>query len=297
MILVGTDNGLQAVGADLPTATPDHSITAMHRSPGGWWAIGGGNQLWQYPDEGEAQLVATLAEAGANCVLSTPGGVLVGADDAQLFRLDGAELVLDEGFMAAEGRETWHTPWGGPPDVRSMGVDGDGTLYLNVHVGGVLRSKDGRMWQPTMDISADVHEVIARKGHPGAAYAASAVGLGVTSDGAESWSFEMAGLHASYCRAVAVGDDYLLVSASQGPGGGKAAVLRRPIDLSEPFERCRHGLPEWFPGNIDTFCLAAQGRRAAIGSPDGTIYSSLDAGATWTVAAQGLPGVHCVEIG
>ena len=145
-----------------------------------------------------------------------------------------------------------------------------------------------------MDINADVHEVIADPARQDTAYAASAIGLGVTTTGAESWSFETAGLHASYCRAVAVGDNYLLVSASKGPGGSQAAVYRRPVDLSEPFEKCSEGLPEWFPSNINTFGLAAKGSEAVIGSPDGIVYTSDDAGATWSIAAEDLPGVHCV---
>lgn len=296
MILVGTDDGFQAVGTDIPPRPSGHSMTAVHQAPDAIWAISSGAQLWLDPTEEDARVVATIDEGQANCVLSTPAGVVVGASEARLFRLKGEELALDEAFMTAEGRDSWHTPWGGPPDVRSMDVDDDGTVYLNVHVGGVLRSRDGRVWQPTMDISADVHQVVARRGHPGTAYAASAIGLGITTNGAESWSFEMAGLHASYCRAVAVGDDYLLISASQGPGGRKAAVFRRPIDLSTPFEQCRVGLPEWFPTNIDTFRLAARGRVAAVGSSDGSVYSSEDGGDTWTVAAEGLPGIHCVLI-
>ena len=56
-----------------------------------------------------------------------------------------------------EGRDRWYTPWGGPPDTRSM-TSADGKVYANVHVGGVVRSADaGRTWQPTaLDIDADV---------------------------------------------------------------------------------------------------------------------------------------------
>jgi hypothetical protein len=175
-----------------------------------------------------------------------------------------------------------------------MAVDVDGALYLNVHVGGVLRSGDGRIWQPTMDISADVHQVIADPLRPHTAYAASAIGLAITRTGAEAWSFETTGLLASYCRAVAVGDDYLLVSASSGPGGAKSAVYRRPLNLSQPFQKCSQGLPEWFPANVDTFCLAADGTQAVIGSSDGTVYTSQDSGATWDIAAEDLPGINCV---
>lgn len=269
-------------------------MNAVYRADHAIWAIGDRSLLWCKPDAGESQVVAKLDHGRAHCVLATASTILVGASEARLFRLEGADLVLDDGFMSAEGRDTWHTPWGGPPDVRSMAVDGDGAVYLNVHVGGVLRSRDGRTWEPTMDISADVHQVIADPARPHTAYAASAIGLAVTTTGAEAWSFEMTGLHASYCRAVAVGDDYLLVSASKGPGGAEAAVYRRPLDLSTPFQKCSQGLPEWFSTNVDTFCLDAKGQQAVIGSSDGTVYASGDSGVTWMTAAKDMPGIHCV---
>lgn len=296
MILVGTDGGFVALGAEMPSQPSGHAITAVCRADDAIWAISDRSLLWYYPDEGEGQVVAKLDNGQAHCLLATESTVLVGASEARLFRLEGTELVLDDGFMSAEGRDTWHTPWGGPPDVRSMAADMDGAIYLNVHVGGVLRSRDGGLWQPTMDISADVHQVIADPIRPHTAYAASAVGLAITTTGAEAWSFEVTGLHASYCRAVAVGDDYLLVSASEGPGGSKAGVYRRPLNLSAPFQKCSQGLPEWFSTNVDTFCLAAKGRQAVIGSSDGTVYMSDDSGATWMTAAKDVPGIHSVTL-
>ena len=58
-----------------------------------------------------------------------------------MFRLAGGALEPVDAFDHASGRETWHTPWGGPPDTRSM-ANWEDELYVNVHVGGILRSDD-----------------------------------------------------------------------------------------------------------------------------------------------------------
>ncbi len=296
MILVGTDNGVFAVGHDGTPQLVGHRIEALAATPAGVWAVSNGRDLWHRPEGGEWKSVASLERTRGNCLAVVGDLVLVGGAEATLFRLDGTDLRELESFGSAPGRETWGTPWGGPPDVRSIAVEDDGTVYVNVHVGGVLRSSGLESWEPTMDISADVHEVIVHPGRPGTAYAASAIGLGTTADGGGQWDFHTLGLHSLYCRAVAVGNDYLLVSASLGPSGDKAAVYRRPLDNSTPFRKCEEGLPDWFAGNVNTFCLAAEGKRAVIAAPDGSIYESTDGGTSWSTLATGLAGSSCVAL-
>jgi hypothetical protein len=103
------------------------------------------------------------------------------------------------------------------------------------------------------------------------------------------------GLHAKYCRGVAVVGETVLVSASNGPRGGRAAVYRGSVD-GGPLERCRNGLPEWFDGNIDSSCLDAIPELAAFGTEDGRIFASADEGATWAVAVDGLPQIECLLV-
>ena len=88
-----------------------------------------------------------LAGAEAECLLPTQAGVLVGTSEAHLSKLADNGFEPVSSFDHAEGRDAWFTPWGGPPAVRSMSTDPDGAIYANVHVGGVLRSRDGgRSW-------------------------------------------------------------------------------------------------------------------------------------------------------
>jgi hypothetical protein len=123
---------------------------------------------------------------------------------------------------------------------------------------------------------------------------AAAAGFGWSTDGGETWSWTTSGLHGSYSRGVAIDGDRILVSASTGPFTSQGAVYR--TRLGEPFERCRRGLPDWFAANVDTWCVALAGQRAAIGTSEGDVYTSGDGGINWDVATRGLGPVALVEL-
>ena len=94
---------------------------------------------------------------------------------------------------------------------------------------------------------------------------------------------------------VALSGETLLVSASDGPRGGRSAVYRGAL-RGGAFERCRSGLPEWFDDNIDSLCLDAlpDAGAAAFGTEDGRVFASTDEGVAWTEVATGLGPVGCV---
>lgn len=281
-VLVGTERGLHRPGG--PTELEDRAITAL----AGGWVLVDGRAVWH--DGAER---AVLGDGPpARCLVPVDGEVLVGTAEAHLVRPGEGRI---DAFERAPGRDRWYTPWGGPPDVRTMAASGDGTLYVNVHVGGILRSADGgASWQPTLDIDLDVHQVVVAP--DGTVLAACAYGLAVSRDRGDTWSVDDEGLHATYARAVALAGDTVLLSASTGPGGQRAALYRRPLSGGR-FERATAGLPEWFAGNVDTGCVAADGDTAALGTADGTVWASGDAGATWSVLSSGLPAVRCVALG
>jgi hypothetical protein len=296
-ILIATDRGLWDALDEPVAAEPlaGHNVTALARDGARVWAIVDGGSIWATDGGRRWEPVATVGEPPATCLAMTADGLLVGTEQAHLRRLAGSRLEPVESFEAVEGRESWYTPWGDPADVRSISVDAAGTIYVNVHVGGVVRSTDaGRTWTPMLDIEVDVHQVLAHPTRPGTVLAAAAAGLGMSGDGGHSWNFFTEGLHAHYLRAVAVSAETCLVTASTGPSGRRAAVYRRPLDGKGPFERCRAGLPPWFSDNVDTACLAASGAQAAFGTADGRVFRSFDAGATWNLVAKGLPEIHCI---
>ena len=252
--------------------------TIVRRGPDGTWAD-----------------VARSAELDVACVLPTHEGLFAGTDEAHLLRSEADEPALESvaSFDAVDGRDAWYTPWGGPPAVRSIAVDLAGRIHANVHVGGVPRSLDGGdSWEPTIDIDADVHQVVSHPSEPDVVLAAGAVGLAVSEDGGASWRIEQRGLHATYARAVAVAGDTILLSVSNGPRGGRAAVYRTAFGTDLHLQKCTGGLPEWFDGNIDSGWLVAHEPVVAFGTGDGVIFLSDDEGERWTRVAEDVPSIR-----
>jgi hypothetical protein len=99
---------------------------------------------------------------------------------------------------------------GGPPDTRSITVAADGTPFVNVHVGGVWRGDDDGEWREVIDVDHDTHQILAADD---AVVAAAAVGYGQSNDGGRTFSWSTDGLHDTYCRAVAIADGIVLVTA------------------------------------------------------------------------------------
>ena len=296
-LLVGTSDGLYELGAREWTHLNGHEITALAGDGRWWWALVNGRALWRSPSGGSWEKLAELQDGLGTCLAVTTAGLLVGTVGAHLWHLEGRRLVRVEEFEQVEGRKEWYTPWRDPPDTRSISTDQAGMVYVNVHVGGVVRSTDGgRSWRPTLDIHADVHQVLVHPTRAHVVLAAAAVGLCMSEDGVDSWRFETEGLHARYLRAVAVAGDHVLVSASTGPGGKRAALYRRRLRESEKFERCRKGLPEWFGSNIDTGCLTASGVTVAFGTEEGLLFLSTDAGMSWEPMAKDLPRIQCAHV-
>jgi hypothetical protein len=301
-ILVGTADGLWIVGEDgagRVEAMAGHTVTALARDGARLWAIVDGRTIVTSADHRQWERAASVEGSEATCLALTPAGLLVGTEQAHLVRLADGRPERVETFESVDGRRDWYTPWGEPADVRSIAGDPAGSAtYVNVHVGGVVRSRDGgRSWAPTLDIEVDVHQVLAHPLMPGVVLAAAADGLGVSRDGGDTWEFLTAGLHAHYLRAVAVAGQRVLVTASAGHHGRRAAIYRKPLDGAGEFERCRAGLPQWFGDNVDTACLAASDDLVALGTEDGRVFRSVDGGESWELAAKGLPAIRGVVLG
>jgi len=298
-VLLGTREGLWRLDRDqaFPVETfTGKSLTALAVDGPITWALADGRALWEGRD-GVWTPRAALDGLPGTCLAATPVGLLIGTEQAHLLRLQGAAPKPVESFETTEGRDSWYTPWGDPADVRSISTARDGALYVNVHVGGVVRSRDGaRTFTPTVDIESDVHQVLAHPTRPEIVLAAAAEGFGISRDAGESWRFMTEGLHAHYLRAVAVAGETVLISASTGPGGRRAALYRARLDEPVAFERCTDGLPSWFGDNVDTGCLAAEGSLAVCGTEDGSVFRSDDGGERWSLVVKGLPPVTGVVL-
>jgi hypothetical protein len=285
-ILLGTKSGLARLDDD---SHLEWLLKGDVRSVAGRWAIVDGTTAVPF----DMPTGMVRFEHEAYCMAIAGERVLVGTAEAHLLAIE-PELSVVRSFDRIPTRDRWYTPWGGPPDTRSVSVTADGTVLVNVHVGGVWR-EDGDEWDEVIPVDNDTHQILAAPHDPSLVVAAAAVGFGESHDGGRTFTWTTDGLHATYCRAVAITDDNVLVTASTGPFTEHAAVYARPLDSSGPFVRCQAGLPEWFEGNIDTFQMAAAGSDVVIGTAAGDVYLSTDHGASWERVLDGLDPVRCAD--
>jgi len=283
-----------------------HSVRGLTTDGhGGALAIVDGQTLRQRSADGAWTTLAS-SDAGLACCVASGDAVYLGTETADVLRLGAdREVVRLAGFDSVKGRETWYAGralvdgklMGPPLGIRSISAAPDGTLLANVHVGGIPRSTDaGLSWQPTIEIDVDVHEVRAHPDRPGVVMAAAAAGLCSSRDGGATWRVQHEGLHARYCSAVTfVGDD-VLVAASDGHFAAQGRIYRKPIAGDGPLCPVLSGLPEWTDGIVDTHCIGVSGSLIAFADRGGNVYVSVDAGLSWSRAAQGLAAPSSVLV-
>lgn len=284
-LLIGTSAGAFALGESPEPLIEGTRINHIRRGPESWWVVDGKGRIHR-----DGTVVAKMPNGATPlCLQPAPDNVWIGANQARLYSFDRGKVEEDSFFADAPGRGDWYTPWGAPADIRSMTVDAGHTLFINVHVGGILRY-DNTGIVPTLDISADVHQVAAHPTRRDAVFAATAMGLAQSHNG-HDFDFRTEGLHANYCRAILVLEDEVWISASTGPRTRKGRLYRGPL-WEGPLEPSTEGLPDWFDDNLNTHCLV---------SHEGSIYAGLhdkiwrlDDEGIWHEAAGGLPQITCL---
>jgi hypothetical protein len=279
------------------TALAGRRVEALAPGPDATWlAVVDRGAICQRGAAGEW---TPLAKAGVDltAIVTTATSIFAGTADARVLRLsDGGALEPVPAFDSVPGRDEWHRV-GSPLQVRSMTATSDGSaLLVNVHVGGIPRSLDGgRNWQPTIAVDADVHQVLAHPSRPEIVVAAASAGLCRSADGGATWDSTTEGMELTYARGVAIHGDDVLVTVSDGPRAARSTVYRASVD-GGPVERVRNGLPEWLHGNIDTRCIASDGRRAALVDGRGDVWSTSDGLEGWHQIASELRGVTAVAV-
>ncbi|MDX6286250.1 MAG: hypothetical protein QOG53_1735 [Frankiales bacterium] len=299
--VVATSDGLIRVddrGRMKRLADGDFIHVVLGEEDGEAVALDSQGQLWDVDDEGAAPY-NEFTDGRANCLLVDGHDVWVGAQPASLFRLKDDGFHRIGTFEQLPGHEKWTTPWGASAAVRSLDIGDDETVWANIHVGGIARSRDGgATWTSMIDPDVDVHQVFVVPGRPETVVAACGNGgLAMTTDKGGTWTMSTAGLSSTYCRAVAVAEDTILLSCQDDNRGGNTSLYRRPLDdMDAPFVPVGGGLPAGLPGSIDTFSVATYGEDAAVALPSGDLYISADAGYAWRRLIGSLGDVRAVTI-
>lgn len=297
MLLVGTSDHLEDLDRQF-TVAEDVDVCAIASRPGapsgtGVFALVDAERVLQVGGD-EVVEIGRVAGGGAQSLAATGDALVVGVRDARLVRMEersGAVTPL-RGFDAVPGRESWDNPAGASPDLRSIALSAAGTWLVNVHVGGLWRSDDqGENWTNVIPPDDDVHEVVAAP--TGTLAVAAARGVGWSSDDGNTWQWTADGLHASYCRAVALGGTHIYVSASTGPSSTDGRLYR--ATLGSPFTQCGDGLPSSFGFNLDTGSLAARTTQVALGTRDGRVFRSEDSGSTFAAVTERVGHVRVVR--
>lgn len=297
VVLAGTAEGIYECSGKTLRSVENREVRCLQQLGDRTWAVVNRSEIWAQPAGRNWHRVNEIPGGLALCLLPQADRLLVGTSDLRMliYTADGTSLEETSDFQGLEERESWYSPGQPSPEVRSMTSEPGGTVYANIHVGGILRWKHPEDSQPTIDFHQDVHQVLFDPVN-NLLLAATAEGFAMSRDRGNSWTVETAGLHARYLRAVAVAGDTVFVTASGGPGSRSGAVYRRKVLRDESFEKCGTGLPDSLPGNVNTYCIDADGDEVAFGSPDGAIYLSEDRGESWNRIANGLPSIKTVRL-
>jgi len=255
-----------------------HRVECFTPGPDGTFlAVIDRHEVWSHGSDGEWTPLAK-SEATLTAVVAAGDAVFAGTNEARVMRMrlaaSGALESLS-GFDTVAGRDEWHRV-GSPLQVRTMTATADGVVLVNVHVGGIPRTTDGGVsWAPTIAVDDYVHQVLAHPTRPEIAVAAASVGLCRSRDGGASWDSTTEGMAMSYARGVAIVGDDVAVTVSDGPWSERAAVYRASVD-GGPVARVTDGLPEHLHGNIDSRCIASDGKIVALADGAGDVWRSAE---------------------
>ena len=163
MIAIATEDGVGTPEAHGVSELGGHAVSALAAAGEDLWALVDQAAVWRRRDEW-AEVAADTTPAALPAALGRrrARGNGRGAPGPGRPRRGGAGRRLRAGARPRTG-----SPPGADPAVRTIAAGAEGELYVNVHVGGILRSDDdGASWRPTIDIRSDVHEVLAAPGRP-----------------------------------------------------------------------------------------------------------------------------------
>lgn len=254
-------------------------------------------EVWSYS---KSEWSRTLtANTTLNCIkFVSDNSLLVGTADARLARVNESGLEFIESFDSIPERKLWYTPWGGPPDLRSIAVSTTGIIYANIHVGWIARSMDsGKSWEMLKEgLEMDVHHVSTHPNIPSTLFAATAEGFYISHNNGNSFVQRNSGIENCYQRACLVFPDknIYLVSSSKGPHRDVDAQLYWSDNEGKNWYQA-NGIPDKLQTNIDTFQLMITGKGTSLAIIDNrSLYQTNDYGMNWIKTGENYPKLFTI---
>ena len=228
-------------------------------------------------EEGEMRHLSSGIEESITSIAilqETPIDLLIGTEPPRIYRLtnDNSRAKRNSSFDALKVRDSWYTPWGGPPAVRSLAFTRDGWVYADIHVGSIMRSPDwGETWEPVNPtLHEDVHQVSTCPASDERVYANTYSAVYISEDRGRTWQHKADDLGQRYGRAVVThpeDPDCILATVSDGPLGSNVhGQLYHTEDAGHSWTQVTEGFPLSTRQNINTFHVLFSPGRTCMGS-------------------------------
>jgi photosystem II stability/assembly factor-like uncharacterized protein len=306
----------EEAGAWTATVTPLPSascVAADPLRPDTLFAGGRGGGLVKSDDGGASWADQGLpnADVFSVAVSAVDGIVYAGCEPSSLFRsADGGRTWEElEALREIPSAPSWSfppRPWTSHVRWIAPSPNDAAVILVGIELGGLMYTRDGgATWMDHRPgAQRDVHSLAWHPHVPGRAYEAGGGGAAWSVDGGLTWEPADEGRDRHYTWAVAVdpGDpDCWYVSASPGPrhahrkDHAEAFIYRRRNGA--PWERLAGGLPQ--PLEAMPYALLALPGGLLAGLADGRLYSSEDAGDTWSeleLAGDDVPSVVALAL-
>ncbi len=289
----------------------DNLGTSWHENPEG--AI-------QFPDDTGAALarVWQLQPDSAD----RPDVVWAGCEPTSLWRSDdgGRSFSLVRGLWDHPHRLDWAPGFGGAAVHTVLPDAGTDRVTVAMSTGGVYVSDDGATgWAPrNKGISAKffpdpfpeygqcVHKVAVDAADPQRMYAQNHHGVYRTDDGGREWVSIAEGLPADFGFVMLTSPREpgtawvapLVADGERVPPGGRMRV-HTTRDAGATWQENASGLPDsaWTCVLRDAACVDGGAPTGVyVGTRDGCVYASHDAGATFSLVAEHLPDVLSIRV-
>lgn len=252
----------------------------------------------------------------------SPGTIFVGVDPATMFRSDdhGDTWTDVRGLTTQPTRDQW-APGAGGMMVHSILIHPfDGRrMQIAISAAGTFETRDsGETWtprntgvladflpEPYPEVGQCVHHLENNPMRPDLLYQANHCGVYRSNTGGEQWTDLSEGLPSRFgftCLVHPLEDDTVYVVPMVGP------ELRAPADAQlavyrnrerEGWERLTAGLPNEhaYPTVYRQALTADQMDPTGLylGTSNGQVFSSVDAGDTWQTVITDLPSVYSIE--